>query len=288
MADPQADPVGRWRARRLRPLHRAARQAGRAGASHLRRRIRDRRRRGRARRGGGFPEKSAALHKARCARSARRAAVRAPGDREDAAGTGGRGGGGRRLLLLVGLGVHRGDRGRGRLTRARPLQAGQGGGTGDRLHRRAGRDRPLALGQRRRDQRRPRRARANAQPDPDRDGRVRGRHQRDRPGRHEPPRDPGPCAAATGAVRPPHRGSSARPERSRRDPEDPYPLRAARSRRRPRTNRGLDAGSDRRRHRAARERGGAVRGPPRTLGRGAGGTSPTPSRRSSSAPSARW
>ena len=113
----------------------------------------------------------------------------------------------------------------GRLARARPLQAGQGGGAGDRLHRRAGRDRPLALGQRRRDQRRQRRARADAQPDPHRDGRVRGRHQRDRPRRDEPSRGPRPGAAAARALRPPHRRAAARPQRPRRDPARSTPAR---------------------------------------------------------------
>ena len=222
------------------------------------------------------------------ARPARRAALRAARNRQDAARPRGRGRGGRRLLLHVGLGVRRGDRGRRRLARARPVQAGQGGGAGDRLHRRAGRDRPLALGQRGRDQRRPRRARADAQPDPHRDGRLRGRHERDRPGRHEPPRGPRPGAAAPGPLRPADRGPAARPQGPRRDPEDPYPLGAARARRRPRPR-----SRPRRRARPApTSRCSSTRrrcSPPAAITpRWSSATSPTRSRRSSSAPSARW
>ena len=82
----------------------------------------------------------------------------------------------RAVLLRLGVGVHRGDRGRRRLARARPVQAGRGGGPGDHLHRRARRDRPRPRRQRRR-RRRPRRARADAQPDPHRDGRLRPRRR---------------------------------------------------------------------------------------------------------------
>ena len=94
--------------------------------------------------------------------------------RQDAAGPR-RGRRGRRAVLLrLGVGVHRGDRGRRRLARARPVPAGQGGRARDHLHRRARRDRPRAR-RRRRLARRPRRARADAQPDPHRDGRLRPR-----------------------------------------------------------------------------------------------------------------
>ena len=91
-------------------------------------------------------------------------------------------------------------------------------------------------------------------------------HERDRPRGDEPPRDPRPGAAAPGPLRPPHRRPAARPPGPRGDPEDPHPLGAARARRRPRPDRRLDAGRDRRRHRAARQRGGAVRRPPRPQG----------------------
>ena len=37
-------------------------------------------------------------------------------------------------------------------------------------------------------------------------------HERDRAGRHQPPRDPRPRPAAPGALRPPHRGPAARPQ----------------------------------------------------------------------------
>ena len=207
LAVPSAERSG-WRrgARRLRPLHRAAGHARRAGAGHLRRRRRNRRSRGRARRGRGLPQESEALHEARRAGPARGDAVRAAGDRQDAAGPRRRGRGGRRLLLAVGLGVRRGDRGCGCLARARPVQAGQGGGAGDRLHRRAGRGRPLSVGQRGRDQRWSRRARADAEPDPHGDGRVRARHERDRARRDEPSRGARSGAATPWALRPPYRG----------------------------------------------------------------------------------
>ena len=58
---------------------------------------------------------------------ARRAALRAAGHRQDAAGARRRRRGGRAVLQLVRVGVRRGDRRRRRLTRARPVQAGQGG-----------------------------------------------------------------------------------------------------------------------------------------------------------------
>ena len=48
-----------------------------------------------------------------------------------------------------------------------------------------------------------------------------------------------------------------------RDPEDPHARGAARRRRRPRADRGVDAGRDRRRPGADRQRGRAVRRPPR-------------------------
>ena len=147
-----------------------------------------------------------------------------PGNGQDPAGPRGSGRGGCRVLFHVGLRVRGGDRRRGRLARAGSVQAGQGGRARDRLHRRAGRDRPLAFGQCRRDQRRARRTRADAQPDPYRDGRFRGGHERDRPGRDEPPRGPRSSPAATRALRPPDRRSAARPKGPCRDPEDPYPL----------------------------------------------------------------
>ena len=57
--------------------------------------------------------------------------------------------------------------------------------------------------------RRQRRARADAQPDPHRDGRLRGRHRRDRAGGHQPARGARPGAAAAGPLRPPDRRTGA-------------------------------------------------------------------------------
>ena len=56
---------------------------------------------------------------------------------------------GRAVLLVLGVRVHRGDRGHRRLARARPVQAGEGGRARDHLHRRARRDRALARRRRR-------------------------------------------------------------------------------------------------------------------------------------------
>jgi cell division protease FtsH len=56
---------------------------------------------------------------------------------------------------------------------------------------------------------RPRRARADAQSDPDRDGRLRSAHGRDRARGDQPVGDPRPRAAATRQVRPSGRGTAA-------------------------------------------------------------------------------
>ena len=136
-------------------------------------------------------------------------------------------------------------------------------------------------------QRRQRRARADAQPDPHRDGRLRARHERDRPRRHEPPGDPRPGAAAPGPLRPAHRGPAARPQRPRRDPQDPHAQRAAR---RPTSTWSAIAastpgatGADL----ALLVNEAALFAARRDHAASSSGTSPTRSRRSSSAPSAR-
>ena len=144
---------------------------------------------------------------------ARRPALGAPRDRQDAARAGGRRRGRRPVLLDGGLRVRGGDRRRRRRARARPVRAGQGERPGDRLHRRAGRDRPLADERDRRLQRRQRRARADAEPDPHRDGRLRLVDQRDRDRRDQPARRARPGAASAGTVRPPRRRPAARPRR---------------------------------------------------------------------------
>ena len=138
------------RAGRLRALPRAARGVG-LDEGHVRRRGGDRRGQVRAHRGRRLPQEPRPLPAPRRAHPARRAALRAPRHRQDAARARGGGGGQRAVLLDLRVGVRRGDRRHRRLARARPLQAGQGVPARDHLHRRDGRDRPLAL--RRRDAR---------------------------------------------------------------------------------------------------------------------------------------
>ena len=154
---------------------------------------------------------------------ARRAALRAPRHRQDAARPRRGGGGGRAVLLHLGVGVRGGDRRHRRLPRPRPLQAGQGGVARDHLRRRARRDRPRAHRRQFAVQRRQRRARADAQPDPHGDGRLRDRRGGDRP--RAPPTAPRSstrrcCApAASTAASPsrrPTRTAAARSSRSTR------------------------------------------------------------------------
>ena len=134
--------------------------------------------------------------------------------------------------------------------------------------------------------RRQRRARADAEPDPHRDGRLRRGHERDRPRRDEPPRGARLRAAAPRALRPPHRRAGARQDGPRGDPAHPHALGAARRLRRPRRDRRVDA----RAWSAPTSRCWSTR--PRcspragTTTRCSRATSPTRSRRSSSAPSA--
>ena len=127
--------------------------AGRVGdpGRQLQRRGRHRGGRGGARRGRGLPEEPGASTAA-SARASRAACCwpGAPGTGKTLLARAVAGEARRAVLLGVGVGVHRGDRGHRRLARARPLQAGQGGRPGDHLHRRARRDRPLARRQRRR------------------------------------------------------------------------------------------------------------------------------------------
>ena len=199
---------------------------GRAG--HVRGRRRHRRGQGGAGRGRRLPARPGQVPQARRPHPARRPADRRARHRQDAARAGGRRRGGRAVLLDVGVGVRRDDRRRRRLPRPRPVRAGEGGRSVDHLHRRDRRDRPLAqLGC---IQRRERRARADAQPDPDRDGRLRRLHGRDRPRGHEPPRRARLGAAAAGPLRPPGAGSGAGQGRPRADPARPH---ARRSRSRP-------------------------------------------------------
>ena len=154
--------------------------------------------------------------------------------------------------------------GRRRLARARPVQAGQGGGAGDRLHRRARRDRALALGQR---------------------GGFSGGHDEREQTLNQiltemDGFEPGTNVIVLGATNRPEILDPAllRPGRFDRriavqppDRNGPRgdPARSTRARCRSATDvdldadRGLDAGHDRRRPRAARQRGGAVRRPPR-------------------------
>ena len=142
-----------------------------------------------------------------------------PGNGQDAAGArGGRRGGGDVLLHLRRR--VRGDvRGRGRGAGARPVRAGQGAGALHHLHRRAGR-----AGQGAHAGRHPgrqRRARADAEPAAGGDGRLRPAHRRHHHGGHQPAGDPGPGAAAGGALRPAGAGGPARLAGAAGDPEDP-------------------------------------------------------------------
>ena len=210
-------------ARQLRPLARQALRADR-GPRDLRRRGRDRRGEGRALRGGRLPAPAGEVPEARGADPARRAALRAAGNREDAARARGRRRGERAVLLPVGVRVRRGDRRHRRSARPRPLRAGEDGGAGDRVHRRAGCDRPLAHLGRGRVQRRQRRARADPEPDPHRDGRLHSHHQRDRDRGDQPPGRARPGAPATRAVRPPGCRAASRPDRPRGDPEGAHTL----------------------------------------------------------------
>ena len=114
------------------------------------------------------------------------------------------------------------------------------------------------------------------------------RDERDRARRDQPSRDPRPGAAAPRAVRPPHRGAAAgqagRVEILKIHTRS-VPLAGGVDLER---GRRVDAGRHRGRHRAARQRGRAVRCAPRPRRSRAARTSPTRSRRSSSARSARW
>ena len=96
--------------------------------------------------------------------------------------------------------------------RARPLRAGQEERPVHRLHRR---DRRRGPAPRRRPRRRARRARADAQRAARGDGRLRVQRGRDPDRRHQPPRRPGPGAAAPGPLRPPHRREPPGPQRPR-------------------------------------------------------------------------
>ena len=81
--------------------------------------------------------------------------------------------------------------------------------------------------------RRQRRARADAQPAADGDGRLRRHQGRGHPRRHQPPREPGPRAAAARPLRPPHPRRIARPGGPRGHTQSPCQGRAHERRRRP-------------------------------------------------------
>ncbi len=188
---------------------RAKRYDARRAAGDVRGRGGHRRGRGRARRDRRLPAQPGPLPPSRRARSRAACCCRGrPGTGKTLLARAVAGEAERALLLAVGLGVRRDDRGRRRQPRARPVRPGEGDGAGDHLHRRARRDRPgpRRLGV----DRRQRRARADAQPDPHRDGRVqrhRGRHRArgDQPARRSSTRrccGPGASTGGWSSTRP--------------------------------------------------------------------------------------
>ena len=256
------------------PAHDVARAEGQAGDGRPRHdrscRLGRRRRRGRGEGGaeGGrrVPARPQEVRTARRSRPEGRSALRAAGNREDAAREGRRERVGRELLLVERLGLRRDVR----RPRCRPdPQALRGGAqerAGDHLHRRARRRRHGSLG------RRPQpRARPDAEPAPRRDGRLRRcRRGRDH-GRLQPAPGSRPGPAAARALRPPGQRRPARPARARGDPARAHALEAARRGRRHLRARPPHGRPDRRRPREHRERGGDLRGPPRPAVHPAGG-----------------
>ena len=177
------------RRRGARPVRPLAGEAGGVGDPdrQLRRRRRHRRGRGAAGRGGRLPQEPGALPQARRAHPARRAAGRAaraparrcsperwPARRTCRSSRRRRPSSSRRSWASAPRACA--------TSSSRPRRP-----PGDHLHRRARRDRPRPRRQRR-GRRRPRRARADAQPDPHGDGRLRPGDRRDRAGRDQPPR----------------------------------------------------------------------------------------------------
>ena len=206
----------------------AGRTAARRPAHDVRGRGRNRRGRGRAQRRRGLPQEPRRVPQDGRQDARGRAAGGPARHRQDAARAGGRGGGGGAVLLGLGLGVHRDDRGRRRLARARTVRRGPQGGPLHHLHRRdrhhrAGAGRRLRHG-------RPRRARADPEPDPHRDGRLLRLRGRDRHRGDEPRGRPGPGADPPGPLRPGRQRLAARPRRPRGDPGDPHPGDPARAR----------------------------------------------------------
>ena len=212
---------GRSTARRVEP--------GEQRPRHVRRRRRHRRGRGRARRDRRLPQEPGALHAARRAHPARRAALRPAGHRQDAARARRRRRGRRGVLLAVGVRVRRGDRRRRRLARARPVQAGQGGGarrssSSTSSTRSAARARATSAG-----------SAAATTSASRRSTRSSPRWTASRPatnvivlGGDEPPRGPRPGAAAPRPLRPPDRRAAAGQARPREILQDPHALGAAR------------------------------------------------------------
>ena len=122
----------------LRPQPRQAVRPGRH-RRHVRRRGRHRRGRRRAARGGRVPPHAREVPGPRRPDSQGRAAGRAAGHRQDAAGQGHRRRGGRAVLQPLRLRLRRDVRRRRRRPRPRHVPAGRGQGPLHHLHRRAGR-----------------------------------------------------------------------------------------------------------------------------------------------------
>ena len=175
---------------------------------------------GRRRRRGGaggargdrrVPARPAALPEARRPRAQGRAAVRAAGHRQDAAGQGRGPRVGRELLLPERVVVRRDVRRAGRRPHPQAVRDGAQEPAGDRLHRRARRRRHVPH------RRRPEpRARPDAEPAAGRAGRLRGEPAADRDGGVQPARGSRYRAAPARPFRPPDPRLAARPVRAAR------------------------------------------------------------------------
>ena len=187
------------------------------------RRRRPRRGQGRAARGDRLPHRPGALRPARRACAQGDPALRAAGNRQDAAREGDRERGGRALLRAERLGVRRDVRRPRRRADPQAVRRGAQERALDRLHRRARRGRRAAH--------RPRllaRAGPDAEPAARRARRLRVARPGDRDGRLQPAPGSRRCAPAPRPLRPAGARRRARPGRPRGDPARPHARQAAR------------------------------------------------------------